>query len=342
MKSAVISFTVDGAVVAEKLKDAMTGMGYEVQWMDKCSGDADYSDEPLGSWTRKQFKEKDALIFVGACGIAVRAIAPYIKSKTTDPAVLVVDDQGKYCIPILAGHIGGANALCNKLSTALSMTPVVTTSTDGHGVFAVDVFSAENGLQIMDLKAARQISARLLQGETITLRSEGGTITGAADPQVKVVEKADPPDVYIGIYRHPAWSKTLHLVPRALVAGIGCKKGITAEEIRLRVEAVLKEAQIFPESIKAVATIDRKREEEGLLTYCRENGLELLTFSAEELKSLPGEYTASDFVEEVMGVDNVCERSAAAAAGTDRIRVRKQSGGGVTVALAETEWSAAL
>jgi len=342
MKTAVISFTVDGDKTAEKLLDALCGMGHETERTDACSADTDTDTFSLEAWTKKQFAEKDALIFVGACGIAVRAIAPWIESKTSDPAVLVVDDQGRYCIPILSGHIGGANALCEALSDALSMTPVVTTSTDGHGVWAVDVFAAKNGLVIEDTALARQISARLLRGETITLVAEGGRIDGAVPPQVNIVSGADAPDVYIGIYRHPAWPQTLHLVPRVLVAGIGCKKGITAEEIDRSVEAVLKGEQIFPESLAKAATIDRKKEEEGVLSYCRQKDLPLVTFSAEELKRLPGEYTASDFVEEVMGVDNVCERSAAAEASADRIRRRKTSGGGVTVALSEAEWSVDL
>lgn len=118
----------------------------------------------LADWTRKQFSQADCLVFVGACGIAVRAIAPFVKDKFADPAVLVIDEQGRFCISLLSGHVGGANAFANLCAQALGATPVITTATDLNHAFAVDVFAKQNDLLLTDRLLAKQLSAAVLAG----------------------------------------------------------------------------------------------------------------------------------------------------------------------------------
>ena len=112
----------------------------------------------LADWTRKQFSQADCLVFVGACGIAVRAIAPFVKDKFADPAVLVIDEQGRFCISLLSGHVGGANAFANLCAQALGATPVITTATELNHAFAVDVFAKQNDLLLTDRLLAKQLS----------------------------------------------------------------------------------------------------------------------------------------------------------------------------------------
>ena len=121
----------------------------------------------LADWTRKQFSQADCLVFVGACGIAVRAIAPFVKDKFADPAVLVIDEQGRFCISLLSGHVGGANAFANLCAQALGATPVITTATDLNHAFAVDVFARKNNLVISDMELAKEMAALLIRGKTI-------------------------------------------------------------------------------------------------------------------------------------------------------------------------------
>lgn len=117
--------------------------------------------EQVQVWMRQM----DGIVFVGAVGIAVRSIAPFIENKAKDPAVIVLDEEGMFCIPILAGHLGGANALALWIADAVGAVPVITTATDRKKRFAVDLFAKENDLEISDLKLAKEISAALLAGK---------------------------------------------------------------------------------------------------------------------------------------------------------------------------------
>ena len=132
-KAAVICFTENGSRIAGKVKECLCQYGYAATLARKYTGASDSIQEPLSDWTGREFVKQDALIFIGAAGIAVRAIAPYVKTKTEDPAVLVIDEQGIYCIPVLSGHIGGANELAEFISDKLHGIPVITTATDLNG-----------------------------------------------------------------------------------------------------------------------------------------------------------------------------------------------------------------
>ncbi len=129
-------------------------------------------EQGVAAWAGEQFRDHCALIFVGACGIAVRAVAPWVKDKLSDSPVLVVDEEGRYVIPLLSGHVGGANELARLLASRLGAVPVVTTATDIRGKFAVDVFAQKNGLRIVDREGIVQVSSKVLRGETIIVAAE--------------------------------------------------------------------------------------------------------------------------------------------------------------------------
>ncbi len=112
---------------------------------------------------RTSFAKNDALIFVGACGIAVRKTAPYIRDKATDPAVICVDEKGRFVIPLLSGHIGGANALAVGIAKGLQARAVITTATDINGRFSADQWAAENGFVLDSLSMAKRIAAEILE-----------------------------------------------------------------------------------------------------------------------------------------------------------------------------------
>ena len=240
-------------------------------------------------------------------------------------------------ISLLSGHLGGANALAEEAARILDAEPVITTATDRQGKFAVDVFAKENGLAILEMDLAKEVSARIVDGRKVGIFSEfpmDGELPGELEPQEPI-----PVGICISLSDTvQPFPKTLHLVPRIVTAGIGCRKGVPKEQIRTRLEQALEQAGVSEKALCRIASIDLKAGEPGILELCRECGIPFETFTAEELKAVPGAFTTSAFVKDTTGVDNVCERSAVLAGG--RLIEKKHAGAGVTIALAAGEWRA--
>jgi cobalt-precorrin 5A hydrolase len=128
-----------------------------------------YVEEDLSSWTKKQFEKKNAILFIGATGIAVRAIADSVENKLTDSPVLVMDDRGEYIISLLSGHVGGANELAMTIGGRTGSVPVITTATDINGKFAADVFAKKNSLSIINKGGIAMVSSKVLAGEKVSI-----------------------------------------------------------------------------------------------------------------------------------------------------------------------------
>ena len=331
-RAAILYFTDRGAATAERIRAALQGE-WEVSLHRPRGGERSVVEE--------LFSGADALIFVGACGIAVRAIAPFVRSKTTDPAVLVTDERGIHVISLLSGHIGGANELTRRISAAIGGIPVITTATDVSRRFAADEWAARNGLIISSMKAAKDFAVEILKRD-LPLHCDF-PVQGALPGGLYLYAEASASDCGLAIScRNIApFEKTLLLIPRILHLGVGCKRSTPAENIRRAVQAALEGANLSPRALKSVASIDVKRDEAGLLEYCASANLPVTFYSAEELRALPGSFTPSSFVQNTVGVDNVCERAAMRAAGAGATRiVNKTCQDGVTVAVAQEKWSA--
>ena len=169
MKISMICYTLTGQQTGEKLKKGLEKEGNIVSLFTKSKYIPDSIKGSCGKWTGEQFETADSIIFIGAAGIAVRSIAPFIQSKKKDPAVLVVDELGKFVISLLSGHLGGANELACLAADILQAIHVVTTATDLEGKFAVDVFAKKNNCHIFRMKEAKEVSAALLAGEHAAL-----------------------------------------------------------------------------------------------------------------------------------------------------------------------------
>ena len=341
-KISIISFSPCGYALAETVREALASLGYDAVAERKYKGADDSVPVSVSQWSGQQFKSSDALVFVGAAGVAVRAIAPFVKDKTADPAVIAMDEKGNYCIPVLSGHLGGANELAKKISGMTGASAVITTATDLHGKWAADMFARRNDLKISDMKKAKELSSKALAGEKISVYIEERFCrTKAALPEGLCLWEngEEPPDVAVSIWQNDAWSQTLYLIPKALAVGIGCRKGTGEAEIESQVRQAFGKRKLIFESIFTVSSIDLKKEEAGLLEFCKKYGLTLETYSAEELRNTEGEFASSDFVKQIAGVDNVCERSAVRAAGEGALIRPKQAGEVVTVAAAVRKWS---
>lgn len=335
MKIAVICFSDRGALKAIKLCDLLNIDRSDVHSTEKFALKYGFTaHKAVSEGMEMIFTQHEALIFVCACGIAVREIAPYVKDKTADPAVLVMDDGGRYVIPILSGHIGGANTLAETVAKLTGATPVITTATDGARRFSCDRWAAEHGCAIASIDKAKAISAAILT-QDVCISSEYALPEKLPAGLVRSFD--GDKGIYIGIYEKEPYALTLRLVPRTVTVGLGCRRGTTEKVISDAVGQVLGQYKIDIRAITRIASIDVKCEEEGLLSFARALGAETVFYSADELAAVPGEFTESDFVKRTVGVGNVCERASAASGG--RIIVKKTALNGVTVAAAVEDWS---
>jgi len=325
---ALTAFTGRGAALARRIAGGLSLEGHVCSpaFGKKLAGAAGY--ESLHAWAGEQFAQADALVFVGACGIAVRAVAPFVKDKFTDPAVVCVDEAGRFAVSLLSGHVGGANRLARLIADVTGGEAVVSTATDVNGLFAVDEWAALRGFTIGDRTLAKEVSASLLRGERVGFASDypmerpAGLCDGAASLGVRVTARTDA----------GPFSRTLRLIPRCLTLGVGCRRGTGETAIRATVERALSGWDL--RAVRAVCSIDLKKDEPGLLTFCRSLGVPLTVYSAERLRAVPGEFAFSEFVYQTTGVGNVCERAAALGG---RLVVHKYAGDGVTVAAAMDE-----
>jgi cobalt-precorrin 5A hydrolase len=243
----------------------------------------------------------------------------------------------------LSGHLGGANALAHLAAEILDCQPVITTATDLNGRFAVDVFAKENGCKILDLVAAKLVSAALLAGESVGFYSEipcTGTVPKGlllCDRDGMPEDGSQKPTVGIAVTAEKdclPFEKTAVLVPPIYVMGIGCRRGREADAIQKAAMDCLDGLQLYPEAVSALASIDLKKEEEGILALSDAWGVPFLTYPEEDLLAVPGDFTPSAFVKKVTGVENVCERSAVLASGGGTLTAKKAAADGVTTALA--------
>lgn len=341
MKVAIFAVSKKGQELADKIQKCDT--------LARSRCVTFFDGEGLKDNVRREFYESDALIFVCASGIAVRLIAPFIEHKSVDPAVLVFDEGMNYCIPILSGHLGGANELARSISADIGTAPVITTASDLAGLTAPDLFAKSLGLVITDLAKAKDLTAALLNGEKIGVLNKAGDVIKLGEEDLpkgytfltedNIENFEDIKNILSISYRDDSEDKdtvgsvnTLTLVPRCLKIGLGCRRGTQEETIRAAVDECLKLHGLYKEAVKGVFTIDLKQDEEGLLDYCNNEGIPVTFYSADRLREVPGDFRGSDFVKEVTGVDNVCERSALASGGW--LIVNREVHEGVTVAVA--------
>lgn len=317
MKLRIISFTAQGAATSERLNRGLLGLGY-----DSRTFSVRQLETSLGDFTEKAFQEKTGLIFIGAIGIAVRSIAPFLRGKDRDPAVVAVDELGRFAVSLLSGHLGGANELTGIVASLLGAQPVITTATDLNHAFAVDLFAADNHMAIDDWKEAKEISAAVLRGEPVGFFSDFPVEGEAPAPLTSNV--AQNRNIYITCsanMRPPAFISPagglhlLRLIPGAAVLGMGCRGGASPEAAGRAAEEILRISGIDKRALRMLASIDLKRDEAALIKLAESWGLKWKVFSAEELEKTEGSRAVSEFVRRVTGVDNVCERSALAGAG---------------------------
>lgn len=349
-----ISFTRQGSLLAAELKKKLHSNKIEL-W-EKYGDNG--KQKSLYQWTKEAFGKKEAILFIGACGIAVRAVSPFVSDKLIDSPVLVADEEGRFVIPILSGHVGGANELARELADTIGAVPVITTATDIRHNFAVDIFAVKNHLTIINKNGIAAVSAKILAGVQVTVSVEGLL---AFDREIDITEKTtgvlkqenlpkelklveyppkQPTDIIITTQKEQLSRGVLQLKPKEYVLGIGCKRNKSYEEISQFISVHLDSLGITEQDVCIIASIDLKKKEEGILQWKDFFRIPYQTYTEQELNQIKGSFNASEFVKNTVGVDNVCERAAIAACGKNGILVlSKQMKDGITLAVAKRKWT---
>jgi cobalt-precorrin 5A hydrolase len=331
MTVSIISFTEKGEALSKKLQQELTFCRVKLftkyQVVNRQDGEPDILQLPeetsVTEWAKEQLQAGHGMIFIGATGIAVRAIAPWIKDKLTDGPVLVVDETGLFVIPLLSGHVGGANELAQQIAEITGGIPVITTATDVNGKAAIDVWAKKQGLTIRNKDGIKRVAAKILRDEEVTVYID--------KKELDILVSNDPTRQE---------DAALFLTPKEYVIGIGCRRGKSEQELTEFIEKHLTALSISTEEIWRIASIDRKKEEAGIIGWAEKNRVPFVTFSEEALRRVTGEFHGSSFVEQTVGVDNVCERAALLACTEGgRLVLEKQAENGMTIAVAKRNWS---
>ena len=359
-KTAIWAFTPGGAWLAQKIASLLPGsVLFFSERLTECKLQfASLLDANVVRFARLKdavadnFWEYPAHIFIMSTGITVRMIAPLIEHKTHDPAVLAADEKGLHIISLLSGHLGGANALTLKIAKLIRADPVITTATDIQGVPAIDLLAKEKNLIIENSDAIKYVSMALLTGKPVTihdpyriLHHDLKAVVNIKHPTSNVQHRISnveypifnieqPSGVFVDDICQPLPKKILVLRPASLVAGIGCNRNTSVDEIRMQLEDVLARFNLSQMSLKCLASIDLKADEKGLLTLAEELNLPLKFYNREELNSVKTIENPSAVVEKYVGVKGVCEAAAILGANQGQLIAPKQKTPNVTVAIA--------
>jgi cobalt-precorrin 5A hydrolase len=272
------------------------------------------------------------LVLIMAAGIAVRTIAPLLHDKRHDPGVVVLDEAGRFAVSLISGHLGGANHLARQVAAATGGQAVITTASDTLGLTALDLWARRQGLVLVhgSLTAA---SATLVNNGQIKVFSE---LPGALPADFLVVPTSAEAELIIS-NRLPAPDSTQPILcPQNLAMGIGCNRGTSQPQIEQAAMESCRQHGLCFQAVSCLATIDLKKNEEGLLQFAAAHGLELRLFTAAELNSVCG-VTPSPAALKATGAQAVAEPAALLAAHTNHLLIRKIKWKDVTIALAQID-----
>ncbi len=341
-----IALTRHGADLARTLRDALDGV--DVVAPSRFAGDGDTPHAGAAEAVAAAFGTADGLILIMAAGIAVRLIAPLLRHKTSDPAVVVVDEAGRFAIALLSGHLGGANALAERVAAAIGAQPVITTASEAAGVPAPDLVARDQGWQVEEGSDLTAVAAALVNGDPVGVVQECGDEGWLPDPLPAHIVRYDSLDELAWVRPAAALIVTdrapLPVLPacpyalfrpHTLTLGVGSSRGAPADEVAALAHEALTTGRLATASVGAVASIALKRDEPAILALARNLGVPVVTLDAEALDAAPGPWTRSEVVRAAVGAGGVAEPAALLAAGVGAtLSVMKLKSAHATVAIA--------
>ncbi len=338
-----IALTRDGARTARRLAETLPRTRAFAPARFSGEGVEGFG-EPVAHLIARLWPSAGAFLLVMAAGIAVRAIAPLLEDKARDPAVVVLDAAGRFAVPILSGHLGGANEVARAAAGVLGGVPVITTATDAAGRPAAEVWAAGRGLRIGDRSGVVRVNAAWANGDPVGLYVDPALAAGALAADLEghlALATADEEEArrFQGVLMavtHRRWAEAapaLVLRPPCLALGVGCRKGAGPDAVGSGVKAALAEAGLAVDAVAVVASVEAKRGEAALLALARDLGVVYETFPSERLSRVPVP-TPSDRVRRAVGTASVAEASALAASEGGELIVSKVKGPDWTLAVA--------
>ena len=350
MKLAILSVTYNGCLLAERLAVALGGNADVYAKAGRHLAHSKHVFTSLSETVEKLFPVYDGLVFIMATGIVVRVIAPHIRDKRVDPAVVVVDERGQYAISLLSGHIGGANDLSHAVAEAIGAQPVITTATDVGNLPAADVLAVKLGLTIEPFENLKQINAAIVHGDRVAFfvdsdlacystycrQAEGLGVNLAAMSEAERTETYDYA-VMITDKEFQLIKPHLYLRPRTLAVGIGCRRGVAASAILAVISKACLSVGRSPSSIALIGSTVVKSDEQGILTAAAELDVPTVFFTNEQLQQCIEKHQleCSPFVGQQIGVGNVCEPAALLGAQANSLLLPKTIFPQITIAIAE-------
>ncbi len=308
-----------------------------------------YAANTLSSYLKQAFVNSGGLVLIMPTGAAVRLLAPLLRDKRHDPAVVVLDEGARHAVALLSNHLGGGNQLARQVAEIVGATPVITTASDVLGVTALDLLAQEQGWTVESDHGLTRASSALVDDEPVGCYQDGGDelwweqapanltryasiaelANAEAGARVVITDRLHPtlPPAGVGVVFRP----------KTLVAGVGCVRGATADEIGALITKTLAEHQLSPASLRAIATIDVKRDESGITDLALRLDVPVQYYSAAELSAVDAPSGGSSEVNRTVGTPAVCEPAALLAAQTGTLVIPKTKTARVTVAVARLQ-----
>lgn len=337
---AIWAITPNGTRLGQKILDQLTGTHLFVlkKHLPACGSNKNViAFQTLAFEIQERFSQFDAHVFIFSSGIAVRMIAPLIKSKLSDPAVVVMDEKGDHIISLLSGHIGGANALSEKIAKITGGTAVITTATDKNKLPAIDMIAKSLSFVIETPENIKKINAAFLENRLVKIVDDTGLVTERLEGcRVQACKEPvkDQPDIYCSWNAADVSRETLILRPRLLHVGIGCNRGTPMEEIKKFLEQTFEAQKLSISSIAGICTTDVKKDETGLTLLAEKLKTGIRYYTKEQLNAVDNVPTPSKMVQKHLGVKSVCEASAILSSKNGRLIVTKKKNKDVTIAVA--------
>ena len=345
VKIALLTLTNRGVATAQRIRESLPNtVEGDLFIHEKVLGHTEHQGngfQRLRDLVPRLWEEYSVLIFVMATGIVVRQIASLIKGKDRDPAVLVLDEEGKFIIPLLSGHLGGANSWANHLARQMGAQAVITTATDVRGLVAPDEYARRYGWKVEPLTHLPTVNRLLLEQGCLKiwtnypLKPEAAWVNDEHYQFLSDNEKEKANVIISPFLDLTVEDDLIYLVPPLLSVGVGCRRGVSAEAVLERITLAVEQIGASLKAVAGIYSIDLKQDEVGLIEAAKNLRVPFQTFSAAELPAVieKEQLSRSNFVSEKIGVDGVCEAASLLGTQKGRLILPKLKGRGITVAI---------